>query len=79
MAEYAAVPDDPTRDVPNPAWAAANAQLRQAQADLDRLQAQYGLEALTNLEKQRPTMRGFKIAQGKLGQKISSARQRVSR
>ncbi len=77
LAEYAAVPDDPTRDVPNPAWAAADAQLRQAQADLDRLQAEYGLEALTNLEQQRPTMRGFKIAQGKLGQKISSARQRV--
>ena len=77
LAEYAAVPDDPTRDVPNPAWAAADAQLRQAQADLDRLQAQDGLEALTHLEKQRPTMRGFKIAQGKLGQKISSARQRA--
>jgi len=77
LAEYAAVPDDPTREVPNPAWAAVDAKLRQAQAQLDRLQAEYGLEALTSLEHQRPTMRGFKIAQGKLGQKIWSALQQV--
>jgi len=77
LVEYAAVPDDPTREVPNPAWAAVDAQLRQAQAQLDRLQAEYGLEALTNLEHQRRTMRGFKTAQGKLGQQIWRAWQRV--
>ena len=77
LVEYAAVPDDPTREVPNPAWTALDAQLRQAHAHLDRLQAEYGLEALTNLEDQRRTMRGFKTAQGKLGQKIWSAWQRV--
>src|SRR5437879_13623625 len=76
LVEYAAVPDDPTREVPNPAWTALDAQLRQAHAHLDRLQAEYGLEALTNLEDQRRTMRGFKTAQGKLGQKIWSAWQR---
>jgi transposase len=77
LVEYAAVPDDPAREVPNPAWAAGDAQLRQAHAHLDRLQAEYGLEALTNLEDQRRTMRGFKTAQGKLGRKIWSAWQRV--
>ena len=77
LVEYAAVPDDPTREVPNPAWAAVDAQLRQAHAQLDRLQAEYGLEALTNLEKQRPTMRGFKIAKGRLAQEIWSALQRL--
>jgi DNA-binding CsgD family transcriptional regulator len=77
LVEYAAVPDDPTREVPNPAWAAVDAQLRQAHAHLDRLQAEYGLEALTNLEQMRRTMRGFKIAQGKLGGKIWSAVQQV--
>ena len=77
LVEYAAVPDDPTREVPNPAWAALDAQLRQAHAQLDRLQAEYGLEALTNLEGQRRTMRGFKTAHGKLGQKIWNAWQRV--
>ncbi len=54
--EYAVVPDDPHREVPNPAWArvdptAPSPGLR------DRLQAEYGLAALTNLEKQRRTMR----------------------
>jgi transposase len=77
LVEYAAIPDNPTREVPNPAWAAVDAKLRQAHACLDRLQAEYGLEALTNLEHQRRTMRGFKTAQGKLSQKIWSAWQRV--
>ena len=77
LVEYATVPDDPHREVPNPAWAAVDAQLRQAQAQLDRLEAEYGVEALANLEQQRRTMRGFKIAQGKLGQRICSSWQRV--
>ena len=77
LAEYAAEPDDPTREVPNPAWTRVDTQLRQAWAQLDRLQAEYGLEALTNPEKQRPTMRGFKVAQGKLSAKIAQALQRV--
>jgi hypothetical protein len=77
LAEYAVEPDDPTREVPNPHWAAVDAQLRQAYARLDRLQAEYGLEAFTNLEEQRRTMRGFKIAQGKLGQQIWDAWQRA--
>jgi transposase len=77
LVEYATVPDDPTREVPNPAWAALDAQLRQAYAQLDRLQAEYGLEALTNLEEKRRTMRGFKTAHGKLGQKIWRAWQRI--
>ena len=77
LAEYATVPDDPTREVPNPAWAALEARLRQAYAQLDRLQAEYGLEALTSLEERRRTMRGFKTAQGKLGQKIWSVWQRI--
>src|SRR5438552_2498198 len=50
LVEYAAVTDDAMREVPNPAWAAVDAQLRQAHAQLDQLQAEYGLEALTNLE-----------------------------
>lgn len=77
LVEYDTVPDDPAREVPNPAWAALDAQLHQVHAHLDRLQAEYGLEALTNLEQQRRTMRGFKTAQGKLGQKIWSAWQRI--
>jgi hypothetical protein len=77
LVEYDTVPDDPTREVPNPARAALDACLRQAYAQLDRLQAEYGLEALTNLVEQRRTMRGFRTAHGKLGQKIWSAWQRI--
>ena len=77
LAQYAVAPDDPTREVPNPHWTAVDAQLRHAYARLDRLQAEYGLEAFPNLEEQRRTMRGFKIAQGKLGQQISDAWQRA--
>jgi hypothetical protein len=75
--EYAAVPDEPSREVPNPVWATVNAQLRQAQACVDRLQAQYGLEAWTHLEHQRPTLRGFKLAHATLSQKLAQAWQRV--
>jgi hypothetical protein len=77
LAEHAVIPDDPSREVPNPAWAAADTKLRRAYAHLDRLQAEYGLEAWANLEHQRRTMRGFKTAHGKLGQKIWSAWQQV--
>jgi hypothetical protein len=77
LADHAVVPDDPTREVPNPAWAAADAKLRHAQAHVDRLQAEYGLEALTSLERQRRTMRGFKVAKGKLGLEIWNALQQV--
>jgi hypothetical protein len=79
LAEYATTPDDATREVPNPAWAAADTKLRQAYAQWDRLQAEYGLEAWINLEQQRRTMRGFKTAHGKLGQKLWDAWEQVQR
>jgi len=77
LVDYATVPDEPAREVPNPAWARVDAQWHQAQAQWDRLQAEYGLAALTNLEQQRRTMRGFKIAQGQLGRKIWEVGQRL--
>lgn len=77
LVDYATVPDDPMREVPNPAWAALDAQLHQAMANLERLEAEYGVEALINLEHQRRTMRGFKTAQGKLGKEISRAMLRI--
>jgi transposase len=78
LADHCVVPDDPLREVPNPAWAQADAKLRKAYADLERLQAEYGLEATNNIESRRRTMRGFKIAHGKLGQSITKAMQQVS-
>jgi hypothetical protein len=78
LVDYSVVPADPVRDVPNPALAAVDAKLREARAELSRLQAKYGFEALVNPEGERPTMRGFKIAQGKLGNTIWSAMKRVT-
>ena len=78
LADHCVVPDDPLREVPNPAWARADAKLREAYAHLERLQAEYGLEAANNIESRRRTMRDFKIAHGKLGQSITKAMQEVS-
>ena len=78
LVDHSVVPDDPARDVPNPALAAIDAKLREARAELSRLQAKYGFEALINPEGERPTMRGFKIAQGKLGNTVWSAMKRVT-
>jgi transposase len=76
LVEYATEPDNPTREVPNPKWNALDGQLRQARATLKVLPAEYGLKALLNPERRRPTMRGFKIAHGKLGKQILAAVQR---
>jgi hypothetical protein len=78
LVDYSVVPDDPARDVPNPALAVIDAKLREARAELSQLQAKYGFEALVNPEGERPTMRGFKIALGKLGSTIWSAMKRVT-
>ena len=73
LIEYATEPDDPAREVPNPKWNELDGQLRQARATLKVLPAEYGLKALLNPESRRPTMRGFKIAHGKLGKAILAA------
>src|SRR2546428_1894 len=78
LVDYAVVPDDPTREVPNPRWRELDAQLRQARAEVARLATEYGAEAFVNPERARPTRRGFKIAQGKLGHQIRAALKRVA-
>ncbi len=71
--EHGVEPDDPAREVPNPEWARVDAQLLEAHARWERLQAEYGLEAFTNVEQRRRTIRDFYISQGKLGQQIWEA------
>ncbi|MBU4286464.1 MAG: helix-turn-helix domain-containing protein [Verrucomicrobia bacterium] len=73
LVEYATEPDNPARQVPNPKWNILDGELRQARSALKLLPAEYGLKALHNPESRRPTMRGFKIAHGKLGKKIIEA------
>ena len=79
LVEYDVEDDDPARSVPNPARRIADKALRTARAALTKLQEQFGTAAMDNQEGRRPTMRGFKIAHGKLGKQIRDARDRVAR
>jgi transposase len=78
LAEYAVEAADPTREVPNPACKQLQAKLRDARTVLEQLRAKYGRKAVENIESQRPTMRGFKIANGKLGQALRAAERKVA-
>jgi len=79
LSDYQVEPDDPTRMVPNPTWIEADKALRAGRAALAKLQDQYGAAAIDNPEAQRSTIRGFKIAHGKLGKQIRAARAEVAR
>jgi hypothetical protein len=70
LVDYATEPADAERDVPNPERQRLNAEIRQAYAHLEQLQAHYGLAALDNRERRRPTMRGFKIANAALAARL---------
>jgi len=78
LVDYRAEADDPERDVPNPARKAIDSQLRDARAELSRLLATYGDKAISNPESRRRTMRGFKIAHGKIGKAARAAMKRVA-
>jgi transposase len=67
---YAVEPADPERTIPNPARKALRQQLAEARTTLKALEQEYGHAAQQNPEGRRPTMRGFKIAHGALGQRI---------
>ena len=77
LVEYSAVPDDPDREVLNPAWTALNKKLQQAQTELACLQKEYGVEACQSLN--GGTMRKFKEAQSSLLKKIQETHKRVDR
>jgi hypothetical protein len=66
LVDYQVEDDDPTREVPNPRWAAVGAELQKARAEVERLSAIYGIAAFSNPESLRPSMRGFKIANAAL-------------
>jgi transposase len=78
LVEHDTVPDNPLREVPNPARRDVDNKLRQARSELAEIQAQYGLAALHNPEQARPTIRGFKIAHGKIGRAIRQVLERVA-
>jgi transposase len=76
LVDYHIEEDDPQRLVPNPKRKEINRKRNKIKAQLTELQRQYGLEALSNQEAKRPTMRGFKIANSATGRKIEALKQR---
>ncbi|MGH9092813.1 MAG: putative transposase, partial [Acidimicrobiales bacterium] len=76
---YAKVDDDQERSVPNPAKKAIAAELRKARAGLAEAQARLGAAATDNVEANRPTMRGFKIANAELRRAVDDTRATIER
>ena len=77
LVDYRIEPEDPTRTIPNPERRALDKQIRLARTELAQVERQYGSAAADNTEQHRPTMRGFKIAYGKLGKQLRAARERL--
>jgi len=73
LVDYGTEAADAARDVPNPARQVLNAEVHRAYAELAQLAVSLGLEAATNRESLRRTMRGFKIANAKLSQRLQKA------
>jgi transposase len=69
------VSEESTR--PNPERKRVAREGKQAKAEVLRLRGQLGAEAEANEERQRPTMRGFKVAQSRLRQELAQAELRV--
>src|SRR5439155_1474272 len=78
LIDYQIEPEDPTRTIPNPERRALDKGIRVARVNLARLEREYGAAAADNAEQRRPTMRGFKIAHGRLGKQLRAARARVA-
>jgi hypothetical protein len=78
LADYQSEPDDPTRTLPNPERRALDKEVKKARLDVTKLEQAYGAAAVDNPEGRRPTMRGFKIAYGKLGKELRAAREKLA-
>jgi vacuolar-type H+-ATPase subunit E/Vma4 len=73
LVNYQVEPADPERTIPNPERKALAKALRASRAALQQLEQAYGQQARANREAQRPTLRGFKIAQAKLNRQLREA------
>jgi hypothetical protein len=78
LIDYQIEPEDPTRTIPNPKRRALDKAIRAARGELAKLEREYGAAAADNAERRRPTMRGFKIANRRLGKQLRTARARVT-
>ena len=78
LVDYVAGPVDPERMVPNPERRRIEKEVATARAELKKVQAQYGAAVVANEEIRRPTIRGFKIAHGKLGRRIREIQKQIA-
>jgi len=78
LVDYDVVPDNPTRDVPNPKRIEMTVKLQQVRAEFERLTADYGAEAFMHAEHVSPTSRDTKRAQGQLARRIREAFDRIT-
>jgi transposase len=79
LVDYRVDPEDPTRTIPNPERRLLDQQIRSARSELAAIEREYGAAVADNSEQQRRTMRGFKIAHGRLGKKLRAARARLAK
>ena len=68
-------PADPDRSVPNPAVKEKKRELGRIKAQTTKAEQAYGQKAHDNQERQRRTVRGFKISHAELGREIKKLRQ----
>ncbi|MFH1076991.1 MAG: helix-turn-helix domain-containing protein [Pseudomonadota bacterium] len=76
LVDYDIEEDDLQRLVPNPKRKEINRERNKIKAEINELGQEYGLKALSNKEMERPTMRGFKIANSTIGRKIEELKHR---
>jgi hypothetical protein len=79
MASRRVEPVSGGRTIPNPKRAKLEKKLGKLKIELQKLEKDYGVRAFENDETIRPTARGFKIANGKLGREIRVLRRKCQR
>jgi len=77
LVEYGAEELPETTDCRNPQWLRLTRRLKEARAEVKRLEGELGKEAEANAEATRPTMRGFKIAHAGLREQLHRAEAKV--
>ena len=77
LVEYGAEDVPETTDCRNPQWLRLTRRLKDARAEVKRLESELGKQADANTEAARPTMRGFKIAHAELRDQLHQAEAKV--
>lgn len=77
LLDYKVEPEDAEHLIPNPEHRKVNKKLSLARVELRKAQSLYGKAVAENRERMRPTIRGFKIAHGKLGARIRQLENRT--